>query len=289
MNRITVTILISLAVLNLAQANETRMATLMAGPYIDDIINIGIYPQHIMFYQNSLYGDITSTTEDYGFIITPDAKYGALAFWESPSNAGGFDIGYAVKLANFDFGLFGSPIENHKQIGFGIGRTFFTRRIDLSFIYRQIVNDDNWKLNLRLLKRKGDFAIIPMYQLQLLDGAFIDYSNHAIGLIVQRFVLNEGFVFCGAEYDMTRGDLEADQTIVHTGFELPLSRILILRLGVKEEFANGFDPGTWQVEPGISIRIREFNLDFHLNKERLYDKELTFFKSFGIELDFGRF
>ena len=54
-------------------------------------------------------------------------------------------------------------------------------------------------------------------------------------------------------------------------------------------FIDGFESPEWFVEPGISIRIREFTLDFHLNQERLYDKDVTLFNSFGLELNFGRF
>jgi len=58
---------------------------------------------------------------------------------------------------------------------------------------------------------------------------------------------------------------------------------------VAENFEGSFENASWQVEPGIGLRIRDFRLDLHLNKDRFFDKEQTFFRSFGLDFDFGRF
>jgi len=293
MKKIIIIICFSLFVmLNSVWANKTRMGTLMVGDYIDDLVNISVYPHHIAIYSNNFYGDISKSVEDYGIIITPDIKYGALAFWQTDSISGlpggGFNIGYAINLHKFDIGAFGSLIENRTQFGFGFGRSFFASRIDLSFLMNDETDNTWYQFNLRLSKRKTEFIIVPKYKLNYFREPY-KYSNHRIGLLLQRLILNEGFVFFAAEYDLSRGDIAFDHTNIYAGFELPLSRILVLRLGVHEQFTNGFETPQWQLEPGIGLQIREFSLDFHLNKERLSDKETTLVNSFGLELNFGRF
>ncbi len=285
---IFVTILCCFALVNSVWANQTRMGILMAGDYLDDVTNINIYPQQITTYRNGLYGDITSTLDDYGIIISPVSKYGALACWQNATATTEFYIGYAITLFNFDIGIAGSPVKDNLKFGFGIGRTFFNRRIDLSFHGTDTPTDGWYKFNLRITKRKGDFAVVPKYALDYVRVPD-EYNRHRIGLVLQRLILNEGFVYLGAEYDFTRGDIQNDYTNVYAGLEVPLGRRVALLLGVKEIFINGFESPQWFVEPGISIRIREFTLDFHINEERLFDRYTNFINSFGLELRFGRF
>ncbi|UCG93086.1 MAG: hypothetical protein JSV97_05115 [candidate division WOR-3 bacterium] len=276
------------AVMSVAWANETRMATLMAGDYIDDIVNIAVYPHHIVMYQNNLYGDITSELEDYGIVIAPDIKYGAVAFWQKGVSSGGFNLGYAIKFRKFDIGILFSPVENHLQYGFGIGRTFFNRHFDLSFIVNDATNDEWYQFNFSGRQRRGDYVIMPKYALNHIRAPF-EYTRHNFGLMLQRLILNEGFVYFIAEYELQRGDISTDYTNFYAGLELPLTRIVVLRLGVHEQFIDGFERSDTRIEPGIGLRIREFNLDFHLNQDRLFDKEVTFFNSFGLDLNFGKF
>jgi len=260
----------------------------MAGDYLDDVTNINIYPQQIMIYRNSLYGDIASGLENYGIIISPVSKYGALACWQNALETTEFYIGYAITLFNFDIGIAGSPVKDHLEFGLGIGRTFFDRRFDLSF-HGTDTDDDAWyKFNLRITKRKGDFAVVPKYALDYVREPY-ECNRHRIGLVLQRLILNEGFVYLGAEYDFSRGDVQNDYTNVYAGLEVPVGRRVVLLLGVKETFIKGFESPEWFIEPGISIRIREFMLDFHLNKERLFDRYTNLINSFGLELRFGRF
>lgn len=264
------------------------MAVLMAQDYIDDLINIGIYPHQITIFRNNLYGDIAQDMEDYGIILTPDIKYGAVAFWQDALPDGKFNLGYGINLHKFDIGAFGSLVKDRTQFGFGFGRTFFTRRVDLSFIVNNELNDEWFQFNLRFSQRKSDFIIVPKYKLNYVTEPY-EYSNHIIGLLLQRLVLNEGFVFFIAEYDFSRGDIESNYTNVYAGFELPVSRMVVLRLGVSEQFTDGFETPTWQLEPGIGLLIKGFNFDLHLNKDRLSDKDASLINSFGLDLNFGRF
>jgi hypothetical protein len=264
----------------------------MTGDYIDDIVNIKSYPHHISLYHNSLYGDIASDVEDYGFIITPDIKYGAIAFWQEKEIHGVFNLGYGLDLFNFNIGAFGSLAEDQTKFGVGFGRSFFSRRFDCSFILHDESNYEQYQINLRYSERKSDFIIVPKYQLNYYNEPF-EYSNHILGLLIQRLIFSEGFVFFIAEYDFSRGDIENDYTNVNAGFELPLNKIVILRLGVSERFTNGFESPTWYVEPGIGLQIRGFSIDFHVNKDWFFDKtedeNIGLIKSFGLDLNFGRF
>jgi hypothetical protein len=274
--------------MSIALGSETRMNTFMAGDYIDDIVNIAVYPQHIVMYQNNLYGDIAHQLEDFGIIITPDIKYGAGACWQRSTFSGGFNIGYGINVRRFDLGIFASPVEDYWRYGLGVGRTLFDRRFDISFIVRDEFVVEQYEFNVRCKRRRGDFIIMPKYALDHIREPY-QYTTHTFGLMVQRLILNEGFVYFIAEYELNRGDITTDYTNIYGGLELPLSRMVVLRLGVWEQFTDGFNVPETKIEPGISLRIREFTIDFHLDKDRLFDKELTFFNSFGLDLNFGRF
>lgn len=273
---------------NSVWANQTRMGIFMAGDYIDDLVNIDIYPHRIAAYENNLYGDVTAGSGDYGIILTPDIKYGALACWQNAVPDNGFNIGYGINLRKFDIGISGSPVKDLSRFGIGVGRTYFDKRFDLSFLMSDAINEEWYKFNLRLSKRKGDFVIVPKYTLNHAKVPY-EYNRHRIGIMLQRLILNEGFVYFIAEYDFSRGDIENDYTHIYAGLELPVTKTIVLLFGIKENFINGFESPEWQIEPGISIRIREFSFDFHLNEERLFDKEVTLFESFGLDLNFGKF
>ena len=282
-------ILIALAIgANSLWANHTRMSTLMAGDYIDDIIFTDLYPHRMLVYKNNLYLDITAGPEDFGVFFTPNTKYGVIGFWQNPVTRYGFNLGYAITVFKFDLGLSFSPIKDNIRFGVGIGRDFFDQHLDISFLTFDGISDKWHKFTAHYVRKFGDYGIIPRYSF---DYVFepSDCGKHRIGFIVQRNILNEGFVFLGAEYDLSRGDIEYDSTHIRTGVELKLSRILVLRCGVAENFEGSFENASWQVEPGIGLRIRDFRVDLHLNKDRFFDKEQTFFKSFGLDFDFGRF
>ena len=111
-------------------------------------------------------------------------------------------------------------------------------------------------------------------------------------MLVQRLVFNDGFVFIGAEYEVTRGDLEDEFTNIYAGLEMPISRKVFLLLGVYERISDDFEALEWRIEPGFSIRIKEFTFDFHINTDTIFkDEEFTLFifKSLGFELNFGKF
>lgn len=290
MKKITVTIICLVVMVNLVQASQTRMTTLMAGDYIDDITNIGIYPQHIIVYENNLYGDITRDVKHFGMIIAPKKMYGAFACWQNNRSGNGFNVGYAINLHRFDIGISGSPVEDNERFGIGVGRTFFGRRFDISFLLGNGTNEEWYKFNLRLSGRKGDYVIVPKYSLAFHQEPY-DYNRHKIGIMLKRLILNEGFVFCVAEYELSRGDIDSDYTYVYGGFELPISRRIVLRSGARERFTEGFESPEWEIETGFSVRIREFSFDFHINTDTLFQDEFTLFifNSFGLDLNFGRF
>jgi hypothetical protein len=273
---------------NLVWANHTRMSALMAGDYIDDIIYTDIYPQRLLTYENTLFLDIRSGPEDFGIVATPDPKYGVIACWQNPVVDYGFNFGYAINVFNFDVGVSLSPIKDNTRFGLGLGRTFFDQHIDVSFLTFDGVTDKWHRFTARYVRRISDYNIIPKYSFDYVFEPF-DYGKHKIGVMLQRLILNEGFVFLGAEYDFSRGDIEHDSTHIHAGVELKLTRLFVLRCGVAERFDENFENAEWQVEPGIGLRIRDFSIDFHLNKDRLFDKEQTFFKSIGLDFNFGRF
>ncbi|GAG85565.1 unnamed protein product [marine sediment metagenome] len=149
------------------------MGTLMAGDYIDDVVNIRSYPHQIPLYHNSLYGDIASDVENYGIIITPDIKYGAIAFWQDAEANGVFNLGYGINLFKFDFGAFSSVVEDRTKLGFGFGRAFFSRRFDCSFIIYDELNYERYQFNLRYSERKADFIIVPKYKLNYYTGFYL--------------------------------------------------------------------------------------------------------------------
>ena len=271
-----------------ASGNHTRMYALMAGDFIDDIIYVDMYPHRLMDYQNNLYLDISTNAADFGIIGTPDDKYGVIGTWQNPLAENGFNFGYAVSLYKFDLGVSFSPNRDNLRLGFGIGREFFDQKVEVSFLTFDGTEEDRHTFRIRYSRRMGDFNIIPRYALDYVSDP-MDFKKHRIGLMFQRMILNEGFVYLGAEYDFTRGDIEIDSTHIHGGVELRLNRYLVLRCGIAEHFEDSFENGTWFIEPGLGLRIRDFSIDFHLNHERLFDKEQTFFKSFGLDFFFGRF
>ncbi|MGB7055257.1 MAG: hypothetical protein WBE28_08050 [bacterium] len=273
---------------NLVWANHTRMSALMAGDYIDDIIYTDIYPQRLLTYENTLFLDIRSGPGDFGIVATPNPKYGVIACWQNPVSDYGFNFGYAINVFNFDVGISLSPIKDNTRFGLGLGRTFFDQHIDASFLTFDGVTDKWHRFTARYVRRINDYNIVPKYSFDYVFEPF-DHGRHKIGVMFQKLILNEGFVFLGAEYDFSRGDIEHDSTHIHAGVELKLTRLFVLRCGVVEHFDENFENAEWQVEPGIGLRIRDFRIDFHFNKDRLFDKEQTFFKSFGLDFNFGRF
>lgn len=286
--RFSLIAVVLLLVVQIASANHTRMSTLMAGDYVDDIVNIDFYPHRVLTYANNLYLDIGSDTKDFGVFFTPQEKYGALGVWQNPLAENGFNIGYAKNLFDFDIGLSFSPNKDNLRFGLGVGRDFFDQYIEVSFLTRDGEIEDVHSFRVRYSRRWGDFNITPRYALDYVSDP-LDLKKHRLGAVLQRIILNEGFVYVGAEYDFTRGDVEIDSTRILAGVELRLNRYLLLRCGVAEHFEGSFENATWQVEPGIGLKIRDFNLDFHLNEKRLFDKEQTFFSSFGLDFYFGRF
>ncbi len=261
------------------------MNTLMVGDYVDDPVNMEIYPQHINIFPNAFYGDILSATTDFGMVLMPIEKYGGIAVWQHRR----FNVGYGITVRKLEFGIAGCPVKDQYRFGMGVGYTTLNARLDISgFIMDEANVNEGYNVNLRLLMRKSEFVFVPRYALNILSAPY-DYHSHNIGAVLQRLILNDGFVFLGAEYLFRDGDVTADFSCCFAGFELPLNRKFYLRIGVREEFNEDFVPTGWQVEPGIGLRMREFNIDFHLNQERLFDKEVTFFKSFGLDLNFGRF
>ena len=273
---------------NLVWANHARMSALMAGDYIDDIIYTDLYPQRLLMYENTLFLDVRSGPEDFGIVATPNAKYGVIACWQNPVSDYGFNLGYAIKVFNFDMGLSLSPIKDNTRFGVGVGRAFFDQHIDASFLTFDGIQDKWHRFTARYVRRIGDYNIVPKYSF---DYVFEpdDYGIHKIGVMLHRLILNEGFAFLGAEYRVSRGDIEYDSTRINAGVELKLSRLLVLRCGVAEEFDGSFENAQWQIEPGIGLRIRDFNIDVHLNKDRFFDKEQTIVKSLGLDFSFGRF
>jgi len=271
-----------------AWANQTRMNTLIAGDYIDDPVNISVFPQHIMIFQNYFYGDIFNNSHDYGMVFAPKSEYGGLAIWNSDQ----FCAGYGITLKRFDLGLYGSPIEDHTRLGIGIGRAYFDSRIDVSFIMNNgdSLDVENFHINVRLLKRKMDFVIIPRYTFSH-NVEPASYTQHRAGLMLQKLILNEGFVFLAGEYLNSKGDVDSSCASFLGGIELPLSRVVTLRMGCKEvlNLDQGVTTADLLLEPGVGFRIREFNLDFHVNQGRLFNKDLTFVESFGLDLNFGKF
>ena len=286
--RLLVIVLLLVIGANSIWANHTRMSALMSGDYIDDIIYTDIYPQHLLMYENTMFLDVRSGPEDFGIVATPDAKYGVIACWQNPVLSNGFNLGYAIKVFNFDVGLSLSPIKDNTRFGVGFGRAFFDHRIDASFLTFDGIQNKWHKVTARYVRRIRDYNIVPKYSFDYVFEPY-DYGTHRIGVMLHRLILNEGFVFLGAEYCFTRGDIEYDSTRINAGVELKLSRILVLRCGIAENFDGSFENAQWQIEPGIGLRIRDFSIDVHLNKDRFFDKEQTIFKSLGLDFGFGRF
>ena len=270
------------------RASLTRTEVLMGGSYIDDIVYIDQYPHMLVGYANALYGDIAQELSGYGIIMSPERKFGAFGCWQNMQTRQGFNIGYAVKLMNFDIGISGSPVTDHYRIGVGVGRAFFGRRIDLSFLATDAIDEESIDLNARLACRRGDFILMPKYALTVVQEPS-EYSQHRLGLMLQRLILNDGFVYFIAEYDFTRGDLTSDLTHIYAGLDLPLNRTFGVLLGINETFIDGFETPQWQLATGISVFIREFVFAFHINHERFFDKDEPLLHSFGLNLDFSRF
>lgn len=273
---------------NTAYANQTRSDILMATHYLEDITNINLYPQLLLQYHNFIFADVNGILQDYGIILAPGQKYGALGCWQNINKNQGFYLGYALKLAHFELGLAGYQIADYWNLSFGLGRTYFARRVDLSLLIYDDPELTDYNFNLRLSRRKGDFVFIPRYTLHFVKGN-TEYNNHNFGLMLKRLILNEGFVYLGAEYDLTRGDIKDDNINIYAGVELPVSRYVQFLCGVKETVFNDLDSLKWQIEPGLRLKIRDFHFDFHLNTERFFNDDVNLLKSIGFELDFSKF
>lgn len=269
-------------------AGLTRTDILMAGDYIDDVVYVDQYPHTLLDHANVLYGDLQQQLSGYGFILSPVERFGVAGCWQNNLIGQGFNIGYALRLMDFDIGISGSPVTDHYRIGIGIGRAFFNRRIDASFLTTDGIEEESIDLNVRIACRHGDFLLVPKYALTVMQDPS-EYSRHRLGVMVQRLILDDGFVYVIAEYDFARGDTENDLTHVHAGLDLALNRTFGILLGIKETFIDGFGTPQWQVATGISASIREFTFTFHINQDRFFDKDESLLDSFGLELDFGRF
>lgn len=270
-------------------ADQSRLDVLMTNDLIDDVVLIDLYPHHIIGYANSLYGDITGDMTDYGISITPDRKFGALAFWQNAEDARGFNIGYAVNLFHFDIGFSVSPVTDNYRYGFGIGRTYFSRRFDLSVLMNDAINDQWYDVQFRCTRQKGDFIIIPRYSLRYATEPD-EFQNHRIALLIQRLVLSEGFVYLGGEYEFERGGVaDIDLTHFYAGLELPVFKKLTLLLGARETFTDGFESPDWTIQPGICLRLRDFRVDLYLNREWFFEDNVNILNSIGLDLNFGRF
>ncbi len=269
-------------------ANWTRTNILTGGEYLDDIVNIAAYPNQIIMYGNNLFGDIQPTCEGYGLIYESRHNVGALAIWQPPELNRGLGIGYGLTLLRFDLGIMVSPVPDNIRFGFGIGRSHFSLRYEISFLTQNGINDDWHQFNLRISKKHGDFVFVPRYELHYVTAPDA-YQNHTIGIMLQRLVLNDGFVYAAGEYAFRRGALENDQINIYAGLEMPVTRWLVLMCGVSENTAGDFSNPAWNIEPGIGIRIRGFKINFHLNKNRLFDRDQTIFKGAGLDLAFGNF
>lgn len=269
----------------LGWANQTRMNTLLAGDFIDDPVNIAVFPQHIALFQNTLYGDITGSLDDFGIIVAVKPQLGGLAVWEKDN----LNVGYGTTVRRFDIGLHASPVKDDTRFGVGLGRAFFASRCDLSFLMSTADQNKNFAINLRCLKRKMDFIIVDRYAYSNYKEP-LEFQTHYFGLMLQRLVLSEGFAFLAADY-LYNTSSSPDIVKVYSGFELPLSSLVYLRLGCRDAFTidEGLNAGNLEVEPGIALHIRDFSLDFHLNRDRFFDKNLTLVKSFGADLNFGKF
>lgn len=266
------------------------MQTLMVPDLIDDPANITVFPHHINQYVNCLWGDIKRTTdEDFGLILAPASRLGALAVWQQSGNlTPGFNFGYGRGFYRFDLGLAGMTMNDHKHFSIGVGRVFFSKRIDLSFQYNDDLTMKWYRINQRTSVRRGDYVLAYRYAYWQ-HREPLDYLNHKIALLIQRLVLSEGFVYAAAEYNINRGAYENDYLDLYAGVEMPLSRVFLLRLGMKESLNADWEPISFSFEPGLGVRIRDFKLDFQFNKNRLQDKEETLVNSFGVELNFGEF
>lgn len=282
------TIIIFSLTTGLLLANWTRSDILTGSDYLDNLINIAQYPNQIAVYGNNLFGDIHQTSEDFGIIYESRHNIGAIGVWQAPEMDRGFSIGYGVKLFRFEVGGFISPVKDNIRYGFGIGRAYFSRRFDISFLSQNAIDDDWHQLNLRFSKKHGDFVIVPKYRLMYVI-APIEYQDHAIGLMLQRLVLNDGFVYLTGEYALSRGDIESDRINVYAGIELPVTRWLVLMGSAHETSNDDFSNPSWNLETGIGLRLRGFNINLHLNKDRLFNKDETIFKGAGLDLAFGEF
>jgi hypothetical protein len=160
----------------------------------------------------------------------------------------------------------------------------FARRFDLGFR----LNDSLYSISARYSQRKGDFILTPRYLFINHQDPY-EYYEHRAGMLLQKVILNDGSVWVGAEYNRDKGDINLNKTFVYAGLELALSKMMVLRCGFIENFKDLFEESQFQFEPGIGINVREVRLDFYLNKLRLFDKDLTIFNSFGVELDFSKF
>jgi hypothetical protein len=283
-------IIICLFTVTLAHANATRIATFMIQDLIDDPVNIAAFPNQISLFPNYLWGDISRTgPEDFGIILAPSDKIGAFSLWQSDQSVPqGFNVGYGRQIFNFDVGISGMYLTDYKHFGIGLGRTFFSKRFDLSFLMNDDANNQWFKVNEHLLVRKGDFVLAERYSYTKYQAA-LEYERHVITPFIQRLILNEGFVYLAAEFVIQQGDVEEDYTEVYAGVELPLNRTFILRLGVEEKLNEDFVPIGYQIQPGLGIKIREFGIDLLLNKGRISGHDNPMFNGVGLDLNFGRF
>jgi len=270
-------------------ANQTRLDVLMTNDLVDDVVLIDRYPNHIITYANALFGDLAGDITDYGIIISPTRKLGALAFWQNADDVRGFNIGYALNIFRFDVGFSVSPVTDYYRYGLGIGRTYFGRRFDIAFLVNDEIDNQSYDVSFRCSRQRGDFIIIPRYALRYVEEPD-ELQNHRIALMVQRLVLSEGFVYLAGEYEFERGGTEdLDYSHFYAGLELPISKRIMLLVGAKETFTDGFESPEWTIETGLSLRMRGFRIDLHVNKEWFFEDNVNILNAIGLDLNFGRF
>ncbi len=283
-------IVILLAFMSVSTANETRVGTLQSGYYIDDISLVNNIISLMPNFGNQLYGDLAGKSTDGGIFLSKNPRSGTVGVVMDDQ----IMLGCGRTVKNLDVALGWRPSGQYWMGSVGVGRNFFTRRIDLASNIKLNQDTDEQILEfiLRLKGKKNDWTCVPAYSLAIVRGTAADpeFMTHRIGFSLQRSLLEEGLVYVIGQYDVTTGDLDEGEISVTGGVEMRLGRVFGFRCGVSQTVDDKFEvykPVAFT--PGLRATFGDFDFDFFVNRAWPFQDDEKLLVGAGVDFRFDRY
>lgn len=284
------TIIILLGFVSVSAANETRIGTLQSSYYIDDVSLVNNIISLMPNYSNQLYGDLAGKSTDGGIFLSRNPRCGTFGVTMDDH----IMLGYGRTVRNLDVALGFKPSGQYWMGSVGIGRSFFTRRIDLASNIKLNQDTDEHILEfiLRLKGKKNDWTFVPAYSLAIVNGAAADpeFMTHRIGLSLQRSLLEDGLVYVIGHYDKMTGDLDQGEIAVTGGVEMRLGQVFGFRCGVSQAVDDKLE--TYQpvvFTPGLRATFGDFDFDFFVNRAWPFQDDEKLLVGAGVDFKFDRY